>query len=557
MTTMADPGVDAAPASRAARLADRVLDRFWRLPAGTGYTVVRGLRAPMRDGVELVADLYTPATGSVLGTILVRGPYGRDAISSLTTARVYAARGYRVLLQSVRGTFGSGDAFQPMAREVEDGHDTVAWLREQPWFDGRLATLGASYLGFTQWALMLDPPPELRAAVVIVGPHDFHRSVHGSGSFSLGDFLGWSDMVGSQENGGVLRRVVREAGARRRQRAALTGLPVVGAGEALLGERAPWFRDWVSRAEPDDPFWERMRLAAVLDRVDVPVLLIGGWQDLFIRQTLEQYAHLHRRGVEVALTVGPWVHTDLATWAGGRVVRESLDWLDSHVAGRPAGRPTPVRVYVTGVDGGWRGMDRWPPATSDTVLTVLPGNALGADRAGEGGPPVHFTYDPADPTPALGGPLLSAAAAGVRDNAPLESRPDVVTFTGPPLGEVVEIAGAPVAEIAHRSDNAHADLYVRVCDVDPRGRSHNLTDGFVRLADAARDQVVRVELAGTAHRFGVGHRIRLQVSGGAHPRFARNLGTGEPTAAGTRMQPSHRTITVDGRSRLVLPVVTR
>ncbi|GAY11980.1 X-Pro dipeptidyl-peptidase-like [Pseudonocardia sp. N23] len=532
-----------------------MIDRVWKLPPGGAYTVTLGLRAPMRDGVDLLGDLYTPADVIPLGTILVRGPYGRTTLNSLAFARVYAARGWQVLLQSVRGTFGSGGAFEPMRREIEDGQDTVAWMREQPWFDGTFATLGLSYLGFTQWALLMDPPPELKASVIVVGPHDFNRSAHGIGSFSLADFLGWSDMVAHQEEGSLFGRLLRERSTQRRQRAAMDGIPLVDAGETLLAGQAPWYKDWASRPEATDPFWEPMQLSAALDRVQTPVLLVGGWQDIFIRQTLDQWAHLHGRGLDVSLTVGPWTHTDAAARGGGRVVKEALDFLGSRLAGRPATRPTPVRVYVTGADAGWRGSADWPPPTTPRTLYVEPGRGLAATASTRPAAPVTFTYDPAEPTPAFGGPLLDGKTAGVVDNAPLEARADVVTFTGEALTGTLEVAGTIVVELAHRSDNPHADLFVRICDVDDRGRSVNVADGFVRLTDADRERVVRVELAGTAHRFGPGHRVRLQVSGGAHPRLARNLGSGEPAATGSTLRPSARTLPVDGRSRVVLPVV--
>src|SRR5262245_30016415 len=131
---------------------DRALSRLLRLPApATGYAVNR-VRVPMRDGVQLVADHYAPATADPAGTLLVRGPYGRAFPFHLVFARLYAARGYHVVLQSVRGTFGSGGVLEPMVNEVADGADTVAWLREQPWFTGQFATVGLSYLGYTQWA---------------------------------------------------------------------------------------------------------------------------------------------------------------------------------------------------------------------------------------------------------------------------------------------------------------------------------------------------------------------------------------------------------------------
>ncbi len=166
----------------------------------------------MRDGVELVADHYVPRPRSPAGTLLVRGPYGRGLPFAALFGAVYAARGYHVVIQSVRGTFGSGGDFDPFVNEVDDGADTVAWLRDQPWFTGTFATIGLSYLGFTQWALLTDPPPELKAAVITVGPHDVSGPRWGTGSFGLNDFLGWSDLVARQEDPRRLRLLLRQLG---------------------------------------------------------------------------------------------------------------------------------------------------------------------------------------------------------------------------------------------------------------------------------------------------------------------------------------------------------
>jgi putative CocE/NonD family hydrolase len=152
------------------RFGDRAVSRALHLPAPTtGYRVHRRLAVPMRDGVQLRADHYEPLTDQPLGTILVRCPYGRGFPFSFIYAQVYAARGYHVVLQSVRGTFGSGGTFVPMVHEADDAADTVVWLREQPWFTGTFGTIGLSYLGYAQWALLSDPPPELAAAVISVG----------------------------------------------------------------------------------------------------------------------------------------------------------------------------------------------------------------------------------------------------------------------------------------------------------------------------------------------------------------------------------------------------
>src|SRR5262249_3726140 len=146
--------------------------RRWKLgPAKNKVSVERGVAVRMRDGAVLVADHYAPVTSGPRPTVLMRCPYGRSLVWAMS-ALLYAERGYHVLLQSCRGTFGSGGTFRPCAGEAADGHDPVGWLRGQGWFDGRLATVGASYLAYVQWALALDPPPELKAMVVQVGPHD-------------------------------------------------------------------------------------------------------------------------------------------------------------------------------------------------------------------------------------------------------------------------------------------------------------------------------------------------------------------------------------------------
>jgi putative CocE/NonD family hydrolase len=549
--------VDGTPASRPrtrrGRVADTVLDRLLTLPPPTcDYTVTRGLAVPMRDGANLVADHYRPASVSA-GTLLVRGPYGRAAPFSTLFARSYAARGYDVVFQSCRGTYGSDGTFEPMVREVDDGADTVAWLREQPWFGGRFATIGLSYLGFTQWALLLDPPPELAAAVVLVGPHDFFAAAHGTGAFTLNDFLGWSELISTQERYGPVRGLLRTATADRRLAPAVRGLPLVEAGDKFLRGGAPWYRDWVSRRDPSDPFWSRMRLGAALDRVSVPVHVIGGWQDLFLGQTLEQYSHLRRRGLDVALTVGPWTHVGTLRDGAGLITRETLAWLAEHLAGSGTrGRPEPVRVYVTGAEQ-WRSLPHWPPASTEQVLFLQPAGRLGADEPPPGAPTSTFTYDPADPTPTVGGRLLSLAA-GYRDDSRLAQRPDVLAFTGPVLPEPLDVAGVPVVELAHTSDNPHADLFARISEIDPKGRSRNVSDGFVRLDPATPGDTLRLSLDAIAHRFAAGNRIRLLLAGGSHPRWDRNLGTGQDPATSSATSPSHRTITVArGVSRLLLP----
>ena len=545
-------------------LMDRVASRVLKLPPATsGYTLTRGLKVPMRDGVELVADHYAP-TGTALGTLLVRGPYGRAFPFSLLFATAYAARGYHVVLQSVRGTYGSGDEFQPMFREVDDGADTVAWLRDQPWFTGTFGTVGLSYLGFTQWALLVDPPPELVASVVLVGPHDFSRATWGTGAFTVNDFLGWSDMVAHQEDPGRIRGLVRQMTGARRLGPALDALPLRDAGERLLAGRAPWYREWVGHPDRADPWWAPVQLDSALENVGTPVLLIGGWQDLFLDQTLDQYLRLTERGVDVSLTVGPWTHVETLSKGGGLVTRESLDWLGEHLAdpARGAGprrRPAPVHLYVTGADE-WRYLPSWPPATTEHTLLLADRGRLAETAPGADAAPVTFRSDPAAPTPSFGGRLLDNRSGGYTDDTALGARDDVAVWLSDPLPAPMEVMGGPVVELQHGTDVGHVDLAVRLSEVDRRGRSRNVSDGYVRLGPGDEGSTeaggtVRLQLDAVAHRFATGSRLRLVVAGSSHPHYARNTGTGEPPATAVRTVVSTRTVAVaGGASRLVLPV---
>lgn len=534
------------------RLVDRVAERVLGLGRRTtAYAVARGVRVPMRDGVTLAADLYRPAPPP-LGTVLVRGPYGRALPQALLNARIFAACGYQVLFVSSRGTFGSGGVFTPMRTEADDGQDVVAWMRRQSWFTGTFATVGLSYLGYTQWALLADPPPELVAAVVTVGPHDFSRHHWGTGAFNL-DAIGWSDLIAHQQDAALLR-LIHIATSAWRLRPVLDAAPLADAAERHFRGRVPWYREVIVHPDLDDPFWTPMRHTGALDSVTVPVLLIGGWQDIFLAQTVEQYSRLHEREVDVAMTIGPWNHQDLVGKGASTAAQEALAWLDEHLAHRTTRpRPAPVTVYVTG-GGRWRRYAAWPPATCCRTLYLRSGGTLSTEAPSDADPPSTFTFDPVHPTPTVGGPALTGG--GYRDDTALAGRPDVLAFTGPVLDEDVEVLGAPTVELERDGDNPHVDVFVRLSDVAPGGRSRNVTEGYLRLDPEHADGRVRVRMRDTAHRFVAGHRIRLLVAGSSHPQYARNLGTGEHPGTGKGLRSARHVVRHDAgrQSRLILPV---
>jgi uncharacterized protein len=547
------------PVGRRADAIGAMLTRAWSLPPRRCKVVIDPqLVVPMADGTVLLADHYIPVTGQPAVTVLVRCPYGRGAPFSMTMAQLIAERGYHVLMQSCRGTFGSGGDFEPMRNEIPDGRDTVAWLRQQSWFDGRLATYGGSYLGFTQWALAMDPPPELMAAVVQVGPHDMSRAVYRDGVFDLYNYVQWAELIAFQERVGFLQGMYRSATADRRLVPVLNRMPFTASVRALLGTGAPWFEAWPEHPQLADPFWEPLQCGAALQRINVPTLLVGGWHDLFLQQSIEQYRVLHARGVPTRLLIGPWAHLDAAR--SGLVTKESLEWLDRCSGTEPL--TSSVRVYVGGASE-WRDLPDWPsPGPGQQRWLLGPGGVLGTHEPQAGNQPpqdgtqdAEFRYDPADPTPTVGGATM-VPAAGTRDNKAVERRADVLVFTSAPLDQAVEFIGDVSVELSVTRDNQNADLFVRLCDVDPRGTSRNVGDGIIRLNDAPLAGQVRISVSGVAHRFQRGHRIRLQVAGGAHPRFARNPGNGQLDASPDGFVPTSFRVSTAGDSALVLAALS-
>ncbi|GAA4389256.1 CocE/NonD family hydrolase [Tsukamurella soli] len=537
----------------AGALADRWFARRNHLPTPGRYTIAT-VRIPMRDGVELGADLYTPR-GSSRGLVLIRGPYGRDPVMAMPAARLFAGQGYTVLFASSRGTADSGGVFDPMRDEVRDGQDTVTWMRRQPWYPGRFGTVGGSYLGYTQWAMLSRPPVDLAAAVVVMGPHDFARHTWDTGAARL-DVIGWAELIATQASArNPLAMILAQATAPRRLRPILSATPTVPAADRHFATTAPWVHERLTRPDLADPFWARMQHADALERATCPVLVLAGWQDIFLAQSVEQYTRLAERGVDVALTVGAWAHADITFGAQRVMAPESLAWLDTHLAhARPGARATPVHVEVTGTDA-WVRLPAWPPASDARTLHLAPGGRLTAHAPGSGVAGASFTYDPADPTPTVGGNLLGDG--GYADDSALAARADVLAYDGDRLPADLTVMGVPSVRLVHASDLPDADLFVRVSEVDGAGRSRNVSEGYVRVGarDGAGSATVDLELLPVAHTFRAGHRVRLLVAGGSFPQFSRNPGTGEnPLTAARLARNRHTVVHADGGSALTLPV---
>jgi uncharacterized protein len=518
-------------------------------PLTRDLIIERDLPVPMPDGTVLLADRWAPRTGGdKLPVALMRSPYGRGALITAGTVRPLAERGFQVILQSARGTFGSGGEFEPMRNEREDGLATLAWLVKQPWFGDSIVLVGPSYLGYVQWAIADRLPPEVKAMIPQVTDSALTLDFLHPDAFSLETPFGWGVMIAGQERRlGMVRGLLAEGKTRR----AMSTLPLAAADVAATGRGSGYIRD-ILRHDADDPYWAAIDHRRRVADTTVPVSSVGGWYDIFLPGQLRDFAVLQQAGRTARLTVGPWTHLSM----DGTMMREALEFGLACARGVEPPPRGPVRLYVMGEES-WRDFEAWPPpGYSPQPFYLGPAGTLAAEPPAADSAPDGYRYDPADPTPAIGGVRMVRDGAGRVDNAALEARPDVLTYTTAPLESDVEVVGEVSAQIWFRSSLPHADVFVRLCDVDPGGRSWNVCDGLVGLSAADQVTAAAVRLWPTAYRFRAGHRIRVQVSSGSFPRYARNPGTGEPRATAVRLVAADQSVYHDDerRSAITLPV---
>jgi len=548
------------------RAAGRAVDRAIGLSGATEpHLVRRDVAVPMTDGVVLLADHYRPAgVHGPLPVVLIRSPYGRAGLAGILFAAPLARRGFQVFIQSTRGTFGSGGQFRPFISERDDGLATVAWLRRQAWCDGRVSMTGGSYLGHTQWAVAPYVDPPLRSVSLNITTAKMSSAFYPHGAPGLKNALTWTGLIGTQERRG-LPEIIPTPWQVARLNRALRKIPLQAADVDVAGAPVAFWRDFVAHAAPGDGFWA----GADHDGADLtrlpPASMVTGWWDLFLPGQLRDYAAIRAAGGTARITIGPWLHGEPGQL---RVIAQTdIAWLEHHLHGGPPPPGAPVRLFLQ-MAGTWLGFDDWPPPAAVTTSYYLrSAGGLSPDAEPGQASSATFVYDPADPTPSAGGPLLQPPGKQV-DNARIESRRDVLTYTSDPLNADLDLAGPVGARIFVRTGRRHADLFVRLCDVDASGVSRNIVDGVRRLSPEtvpAPDVTVGddgafavdVELFPTAYRVRAGHRLRVQVSGGAFPRFARSLGTAEPFGSATKAVRCSFEIHHDSRhpARVLLPVL--
>ncbi len=540
-------------------------------PVECGVKVERGHEIVMPDGVKLVHDHYRPRNPSQpLPTILIRTPYFRanryTLIPNTLVANRFAERNYHVIYQDCRGRGDSEGVFEPYVDEAADGRTTIDWITKQSWSDGQVGMFGQSYVGYVQWAAASTQTDALKALTPIITQSQLGRIAEHA--YELDLLLRWLLVLDSMENPNLSSlEVMRRYGADvRRQnellRPGFEAVPLAKADEAIFGRPNPTYRAFVERLDNQE-FWDSIDHR---DQVATapPAHFMGGWYDIFIDGLLNDYEAQRDAGLKPYLTVGPYHHLDRQNQVD--VLGPSLRWFDYQMKGIDRRREKSVRLFVMGANE-WREYDSYPPQT-DSTLYYLQGNGFIGGALQQNPPlptqkPSQYTYNPHQPTPNVGGALLSIEAGAV-DNRELEARDDVLVFTTLPLVQDVEIVGRGRVVLYVESSAESADFFARLTVVKPDGKSLNLSDGLYRLkpkrgelqADGSR--CISFDLTPTAYRFMAGERIRLQVSSGAYPRYSRNFGVDADLYYDGEMVVGHQTIWHDQvhPSRLILPVTT-
>jgi len=397
----------------------------------------------------------------------------------------------------------------------------------------------------------------LKALVPCVSASQFRSAIYSGEAFSLDTVLSLAYFT-QQQKASPLRMIRAVMTQRRGLARAFAHLPLNEADRLATGQRVKFYQEWLQHNEPGDAYWQSIDYSDRVPTVTASVSLVAGWYDVFLPQQLADYVGLRKAGIQCRLTVGPWTH--ISPSGAGVMIKEGLAWFSACLKGETDVRSMPpVRVFLMGAKR-WLDLPDWPPPASPTRWHLQPSAELGPDAPAQSSPD-EFTYDPANPTPSVGG-IVQGSHAGPKDNRKLESRPDVRTYTSTPLASDLDVIGPVAVDLHVRSSLDHTDFFARLCDVEPGGRSINVCDGLVRLWPGRYPKEndgtlhIKVDLWPTAFSFRKGHRLRLQLSSGSHPRFSRNLGNGEPLATAVSYRMAKQAVFHDPQhpSALLLPI---
>ncbi len=547
-----------------------------------------------RDGVRLDADVYYPTAGPAdaesFPVLLMRQPYGRAIASTVVYAhpRWYAAQGYIVVIQDVRGRGTSEGTFHLFAHEVEDGEDTVEWAAQLPGSDGQVGMYGFSYQGMTQLqAAQAQPKPLKTIAPAMTGYYLYEDWAYENGALCLQIGLTWALQLAAET-----ARLETATATHQKLVAAAHHLPLfdpVPARPNILADIDSFFHDWVAHPHRDS-YWQK--LTPQLDPVDLPMLHIGGWFDPYLRGDLRLYQEMSARSSHPhPLWIGPWGHIPWGRKVGAvdfgpaaispidslqirwfdRVLK-GKDWQVEDLIGGESGADLPVCLFEMGRNQ-WRQLADWPEPLMKTYFLQSDGLANIREDRGVLVETANMlsalnqdviVHDPWNPAPALGG--HSAIPAGVFERTAVDSRGDVLTYTTAPLTAELRVAGVVEVDCAIAASTPSYDLCAVLSRVRD-GKVYNLTQGYQRadridqreFAETTEQPTFSLKLHPTCFSLEPGEALRLSLSAACFPAYPVNPGTGAQPGA-TRLidaQVITLSITTGGAngSRLRLPVM--
>jgi putative CocE/NonD family hydrolase len=538
-------------------------------------------RVPMRDRTELSADIYRPVGEGKFPVVLNRTPYTKAGGSTFKIAQYFVSHGYVYVAMDVRGRGDSDGTFEPYRHDGQDGYDAIEWLAVQPWSTGKVGTIGGSYNGRIQWLTAIQQPPHLTAMIVLASPSD--PFVEWPTGQPLPMDISWYHFTA----GHVLQNMEVVDWKKLYEH-----LPLITMDEAM-GRPNRFWKDEVAHAKLDS-WWEDLRYQNKYDRVRVPVLNISGWYDDEQVGTPSNYIGVTTKGSPAIrssqkLLVGPWPHainssTKLGTVEFGPTAVIDMNaywlrWFDQWLKGSDSGfmKEPPVRIFVMG-ENVWRDENEWPIARTQWTKYFLHSNGQANTLTGNGTlssaepatePTDSYSYDPANPVKFITDPSF-AQIGGPDDYREVEQRPDVLVYTSDALTEDMEVCGPLRVHLSAASSARDTDFMAKVIDVWPNGFAQRLNDGMVRarfregmdkpsLIEPGRVYSYDLDLWNTCQLYQKGHRIRVEVSSSAFPKYDRNLNTGEALGQTTQMAVAQQKIYHDREhtSYVILPIVPR
>lgn len=495
-----------------------------------------------RDGVRLDADVYRPVGDGPWPVLLLRQAYGRRVASTVSYAhpRWYAAQGYVVVVQDVRGRGSSEGRFETLEHEAEDGADAIAWCAALPGTTGTVGAYGFSYQGMNQVLAAAEAGPELLAvAPAMIGWDLRNEMVLEGGVPLLAGAVGWAAQVGADT-----ARHQRDAEAYEALRGAANALPLGGpvtARPEVLTRFAHYhhYYRWLE-ADDDADLWQRIAPAARFDaltRRRLPMLFIGGWYDFTLPGTLAGWSAMHAAQPELTrLVIGPWAHLPWNRTVGGHdfgpeavsnIDRIQIAWFDHWLKGAPLDQ-APLRLFDLG-SCRWEEHQAFPQAKQTLFLagdgraSVDPEAGLLLDRPEDSSEDV-LVHDPWRPAPTCGG--RQGGPPGPIDRRETDQRGDVLTFITAPLAAPLTICGTIRAALHVEADMPSFDLHCVFSRVTAEGAVLPFAEGASRASGAGP---VGIDMKASVITLMRGERLRLSVAGASYPAFTVNPGEGDPT----------------------------